>query len=248
MNKYVIYCDENERIIYEVSNKIGDQVVIKGLNYRKVLQVPSDKLTSVTEDLLKKEENDNLIYNTFLNMPKNRNKKMGTILHFDSDVSYLRKSVELYNKIGIYCFPVLINEKDVSKYIDETDFGYIPDVVVITGHDAFDGRDVKEYNSYKNSEYFANSIKSVKKKFPNIVVVAGACQSNYEALIASGANFASSPGRINVHIYDPAVIAISICTTSYKQSVNFSKLYKCIEKIKGSFGGIETNGVMRMFY
>ena len=125
MDKYVIYHDENEKIIYEISDRIGDQVVIKGLNYRKVLQVPSDKLTSVTEDLFKKEENDNLIYDAFLNMPKSRNKKMGTILHFDSDVSYLRKSVELYNKIGIYCFPVLINEKDVSKYIDETSFSLI---------------------------------------------------------------------------------------------------------------------------
>ena len=44
-------------------------------------------------------------------------------------------------------------------------------------------------------------------------IIAGACQSNYEDLIKAGANFASSPKRINIHALDPAIIAVSISKT-----------------------------------
>ena len=40
-------------------------------------------------------------------------------------------------------------------------------------------------------------------------MIAGACQSDYEELIKAGANFASSPKRINIHALDPAIIASS---------------------------------------
>ena len=57
---------------------------------------------------------------------------------------------------------------------------------------------------------FALAIKEARKYEKNqdkLIIVAGACQSNYELLIKSGANFASSPKRINIHALDPAIIA-----------------------------------------
>ena len=76
----------------------------------------------------------------------------------------------------------------------------------------------------------------------------GACQSNFEALIANGANFASSPKRINVHIYDPAIIAIKVSTTAYNKIVNFDSLSNVIENLNDAYGGIETMGKMRILY
>ena len=52
-----------------------------------------------------------------------------------------------------------------------------------------------------------------EKSQDELIVIAGACQSNYEELINSGANFASSPKRVNIHALDPAIIAISIAKT-----------------------------------
>ena len=64
-------------------------------------------------------------------------------------------------------------------------------------------------DSMKNSE---PTIKftDYEKDQEKLIIIAGACQSNYEELIKSGANFASSPKRINIHALDPAIVASSI--------------------------------------
>ena len=68
----------------------------------------------------------------------------------------------------------------------------------------------------------------------------------FESLIANGANFASSPKRIHIHTYDPAVIAIKCATTSYLQNVDFNQILKYIENGKDAVGGIETKGKMKL--
>ena len=87
-----------------------------------------------------------------------------------------------------------------------------------------------------------------KKKYPNSIIIAGACQSLFEALIARGANFASSPKRKNIHVYDPAIIAIYSCITSQKEIIDFNKMEKYIEGFESAFGGVETYGKMKLMY
>ena len=77
-------------------------------------------------------------------------------------------------------------------------------------------------------------------------MIAGACQSNYEALIASGADIASSPKRINVHTFDPAVFAIKVATTSFLKTIDYNEIYKKIENGRNAFGGVETLGKMKL--
>mgnify|MGYP006325462759 CR=1 FL=1 len=79
-----------------------------------------------------------------------------------------------------------------------------------------------------------------------LFIIAGACQSNYEDLIKAGANFASSPKRINIHTYDPAVIAIKCATTSCNQTIDFNNLLKFIENGRDAYGAIETKGKMKL--
>jgi spore coat assembly protein len=67
-------------------------------------------------------------------------------------------------------------------------------------------------------------------------------------LIKAGANFASSPKRINIHALDPAIIASSIALAEKNKSID---LIQMIEKTKygsSGIGGIITNGTMYVGY
>ena len=150
--------------------------------------------------------------------------------------------------MGIHAYSVLTNESDISKVASNINLEVEPDVVVITGHDYYNNEDKKALENYANTINFIKGMKEFKKKFPNSVYIVGACQSNFEALIANGANFASSPKRINVHIYDPAIIAIKVSTTAYNKIVNFDSLSNVIENLNDAYGGIETMGKMRILY
>ena len=77
------------------------------------------------------------------------------------------------------------------------------------------GRSYEDIFNYRNSRYFAQTVKNVRKnpKNKDLDIFAGACQSYYEALIDAGANFASSPARILIDFVDPLVVAQKIATT-----------------------------------
>ena len=57
-------------------------------------------------------------------------------------------------------------------------------------------------DNYKNTSNFIDAVKMARnyeKDQDKLIIIAGACQSNYEELIKAGATFASSPKRINIH-------------------------------------------------
>ena len=63
------------------------------------------------------------------------------------------------------------------------------------------GTGFNDIYNYRNSRHFINTVNEARKwnkKGKNIAIFAGACQSYYEAIMASGANFASSP-RQNIN-------------------------------------------------
>ena len=102
---------------------------------------------------------------------------------------------------------------------------------------------------YQNSINFVSAVQQVRLLYPDLdslVIVAGACQSNYEALMEYGANFASSPNRENIHLLDPIIIASIVALTPIKDYINpKAAIDKTISK---SIGGIETKGKARIFY
>lgn len=251
LNEYFYYKNDKD-IIYEIVSKKGEDILLKGINYRRIITTKKENITQASiEEIKRINDKDKQYYNNIVS--KTRTDKgnkyiLGTVLHIDADEEYLQKSVKLYKDIGIYCYPVLCKEADLAKKISMFDSSFVPDVVVITGHDYYSGDNKKDLNSYTNSKYYIDAVKTIKNKFNNSVIIAGACQSNFESLIANGAHFASSPKRINVHIYDPAIIAINVCTTSFKNIVNFDKMEKNIINLHDAFGGVEVYGKMRMLY
>lgn len=104
------------------------------------------------------------------------------------------------------------------------------------------------YN-YRNSKYFIQTVREVRRYDSNYnkntAVIAGACQSYYEALILAGANFASSPARILIDYLDPIIIAENIALTDYYKYITIDDISELLRDGKKGIGGIGVNGKKR---
>lgn len=241
--------NNDDECIYKIEKKTQGHVILKGVNFRKIKIVNNNEMT-----LMQEAEASQILNEDWNKVANIRNKKetkeylLGKVLHIDADDEYLQKCIKLYKKTGVYCYPILSKEEELEKSLYGINIDLEPDVVVITGHDNFESGSIKNIENYTNSKHFIKAVKIIRLKYPNAVIIAGACQSHFEALIANGANFASSPERVNIHVFDPAIIAINVCYTSIKQIVSFSKMEKNIENLKKAFGGVETYGKMKLLY
>lgn len=173
----------------------------------------------------------------------------GKVLHLDGDDEYLKRCMDFYNKNRILAIGKKINEEEMPKNIVKLLKEYKPDIVVITGHDAyyFKNGDKENLNNYRNSSNFIKTVSAAReyeKSHEKLVIIAGACQSNYEKLIKSGANFASSPKRINIHALDPAIIAVTVSLTNRNAEIDLLDLLSKTKYGKDGMGGLICNGVM----
>ena len=111
--------------------------------------------------------------------------------------------------------------------------------------------DIYDLKNYKNSLNFVKAVKEARKfekSHEKLLIIAGACQSNYEELIKAGADFASSPKRINIHALDPAIIATSLSLLEKNKEVNLIELLKKTKYGKDGMGGLIVNGLMYVGY
>src|SRR5699024_8268005 len=92
------------------------------------------------------------------------------------------------------------------------------------------------------------TVREARRVVPHLdqlIIFAGACQSHFESLIRAGANFASSPSRVNIHALDPVFIAAKIAYTPFMEKLNvWDALRNTMTGEKG-LGGIETRGLLR---
>ncbi|OIJ20533.1 sporulation peptidase YabG [Anaerobacillus alkalidiazotrophicus] len=174
----------------------------------------------------------------------------GRILHIDGDPVYLNKCTDLYEKLGVPIYGVHMEEREIPLQITSLLEMVRPDILVVTGHDAYmrSKGDQNEMKAYRNTKYFAEAVREARKFEPHIdhlVIFAGACQSYFETLIRAGANFASSPDRINIHALDPVYIAAKVSLTSFMDSVSVWELLRNTLTGEKGLGGIETRGLLR---
>ena len=175
----------------------------------------------------------------------------GRVLQIDSDQGYLNRCLKFYKNAGINAYGVNEREeniyKNMMKYLEDIK----PDILIITGHDAYYKKKGMDEITYKNSDNFARAIKvarNYEKSYDKLKIIAGACQSNYEELINAGANFASSPKRVNIHALDPAIIALTIAKTENNKELNIIELLNKTKCGKEGIGGIKTYGSMYVGY
>lgn len=235
-------------IVFEVIKIKEDNYYLRGINYRleadaikedlkkenkKILENDEEYLKRVSD--LKKDNRDEYFY-----LP-------GKILHIDSDNEYLKRCMKFYKKAGVLAYGICLSEKDLENNLDKYLNEVNPDILIITGHDAYYKKRKDQNNDYKNSEYFIQSVKIARKyekSYDKLVIIAGACQSNYEELIKAGATFASSPKRINIHALDPAIIATTISLSDRNEEIELIKLLNKTKYGKDGIGGLMSKGMM----
>ena len=107
------------------------------------------------------------------------------------------------------------------------------------------GTDFNNIYNYRNSRHFINTVREVRKwskTHKDVAIFAGACQSYYEAIIAEGANFASSPARIMIDFIDPLIVAERIATTEKTRYLRIQDIENELRDGRRGIDGIGTMG------
>lgn len=243
----------NNDIVFKIIAVDDDIYYLSGLNVRLCADAVEDDLVKC--DGAEEEEErafinrikdiNNLERNDYFYLP-------GKILHIDGDKDYLKRCLDFYEELNIWAIGVVEKEDNVAYRIRELLEEYNPSIVVITGHDAYYKKgDKDDITSYKNSMNFVKAVKEARryeKSHDKLIVIAGACQSDYEELIKAGANFASSPKRINIHALDPAIIASKMSLSSVTEDIDLKQMLEKTKYGKDGMGGVKTKGTMYTGY
>lgn len=246
-NKY------NNDTLFKVVKIDNDVYYLCGLEIRLCADSPLSDLRKEIIDI--KEDDDKRILDLLNDVLEDTRDDYfyipGKILHIDGDQEYLNRCLKFYKSANLNAFGVYEKEenlyKNMPKYLEDIK----PDILIITGHDAYYKKKGMDNKTYKNSDNFARAVKvarNYEKSYEKLKIIAGACQSNYEELINAGANFASSPKRVNIHALDPAIIAISIAKTENTKELNIIELLNKTKCKKEGIGGIRTYGSMYVGY
>ncbi len=241
-------------IVFKIVGINGDIVYLNGLDVRLIADSDIDDLEKANDTGRNSDDDVSELLNNEINLDRNEYFYLpGKILHIDADNEYLKRCMSLYKKLKIKAYGVTLKEKDISSNV----YNYLeeirPDIVVITGHDAYYKQSNNSLNEdhYKNSSNFIRAVieaRKYEKSQEKLVIIAGACQSNYEELIKAGANFASSPKRINIHALDPAIVASLIALSSKSSPIDLMKIINSTKYKEEGIGGIITNGTMYTGY
>lgn len=235
-------------ILFRIVDINPEVVFLKGVDVRLYADAPVKDLmkssvnSSSDLDIIKENVSKmRLDRSTYFYIP-------GSVLHIDGDNEYLDRCMNFYKEMNIKANGICLNEIDMPSKIVSLLEEYNPDIIVVTGHDAFYSRKANEYQNTDNFIMCVKEARKYEKSQDKLIIIAGACQSNYEALIKAGANFASSPKRINIHALDPAIVASSLALSDKNKSID---LIEILEKTKygcEGMGGIITNGTMYVGY
>lgn len=179
-------------------------------------------------------------------------KKPGIILHIDGDGEYAEKCKVNYKKMGLTAYVYNIPESEQYKQIYSILQKTRPNILILTGHDAFIRKrnDIYNIDNYKNSKYYVQGVLEARRyehNLDNLVIFAGACQSFYEAIISAGANFASAPKRVLIDMMDPLIVAETIAYTPVDKYIPLSNILSNTREGINGIGGFQTRGQLREF-
>lgn len=267
----------NYDVLFRVVKVYGDMVDLIGITVRIIADAPIYDLKLVSPDEVNKrmriidKNSSSRLSRTYSGIANRFNlrgsfdprdtsipiytkdtifKKPGVVLHIDGDPEYAIKCKDVYKKMGITAHVYNIKEQEQPKHVYNLLTKIRPNILVLTGHDAFIRKrnDIYNIDNYKNSRYYIESVLEARRyehSLDNLVIFAGACQSYYEAILSAGANFASAPKRVLIDMLDPIIVAQ---TVAYTPVDKFAPLASIIsntrEGLKG-IGGVQTRGQYR---
>lgn len=244
----------NNDIIFTIIDIKDDIAYLKGIDVRLYADSSLDDLEKALVNYdNNKDRNDALKIKDMLNLDRSEYFYLpGKILHIDGDKDYLKRCIDFYKDMHLEAYGVNLDEERFERDITSCLNEYKPDILVITGHDSFKkNKDKNNLSSYQNSNNFVKATVKAREYERNqdkLIIIAGACQSFYEDLIKAGANFASSPKRINIHALDPAIIASAVALSPKNKEIDLISLLDKTHYGSDGIGGIITNGVMYVGY
>lgn len=239
----------NNDIVFKVIDIKGDVYYLCGVSIRLFADSFVDDLVICNgKDC---DDEFNVTFDDFKTLDRNEYFYLpGKVLHVDGDNEFLGKCMDFYKKNRIKAYGIYSKEEELADNIIGYLKKYNPDILVITGHDAM-YRKKRSNGGYKNTDNFIKAIREARKyekSHEKLLIVAGACQSNYEELIKAGANFASSPKRINIHALDPAIVASSLSFSDKNNNIDLINILKKTKYGIEGMGGIITKGTMYVGY
>ncbi len=236
-------------IIFKVINIVDNKYILKGIEIRLYADANEEDLNLYNQKVKYDKGisiRDERSKDDFFYMPPR-------ILQLDGDSEFLKRCLNYYQDNNVYAVGKKIKEDNMGYHVVNLLKKYQPNILVISGHDSYNKKanDTTNIKNYKNSIHFINAVKEARKyesDHNKLIIIAGACQSDYEDLIKAGADFASSPKRINIHALDPAIIATTLSLTKRTEVVNLIELLNKTKYGPDGIGGIECNGLMYVGY
>ncbi|MCB8816780.1 sporulation peptidase YabG [Desulfosporosinus shakirovi] len=254
-----------DKIQGSLKSKGSGLVILKGLNLRLLADAPISDLVlkSPVEVANYEREDHKMIYQKLHKLTNQRKTAQddqreffeipGRVLQLDGDQDYLHQCIKTYRQMGIEAKGICKSEIEQPRVIRKILQENPADILVLTGHDGLISgkKDFHNMDSYRSSRYFVESVLEARRFQHNLdalVIFAGACQSNYEAILSAGANFASSPKRMLIHAFDPVFIVERIAFTPTDQIVSVKDILTHTITGTDGVGGVETRGQMRRGY
>lgn len=260
-------------VIVEVDTT-SETAILKGIDVRLMADAPFSDLEQLTDEEWQRfEKNRKHVEDECLRLVQSRRaidsekrslrkearfhsdpdffERPGQVLHLDGDGTYLQKCLNMYKELGIRAIGQQMREADMPTSVKGLLEQYEPDILIITGHDGLirKGKSWTDLFNYRNSGYFVKTVQNARKHSRNmddLVIIAGACQSHFEAILDAGANFASSPQRIMIHALDPVFIAEKVAFTPINDTVNVYDVIRSTYTGTDGIGGLESRGKYRL--
>lgn len=239
---YVVRKKYNGDILFEIFDIKEDIYYLRGVELRLVADSEIEDL-ELSEIQAHHEEHFSLDRQPMLR---------GKVLHLDGDEKYLNMCEKKYKELKIRADCYFMKEEEMKESVLRLLEKHKPQILVITGHDALrKDHDKNQIHNYQHSSDYVDAIKKAREyqgDKDELIIIAGACQSYYEMLLACGANFASSPKRINIHALDPVYVASLVANESVRNYCDVEDIIDKTSHKQSGMGGIDTKGVARKIY
>ncbi|MFV0275378.1 MAG: sporulation peptidase YabG [Bacilli bacterium] len=242
--------------LFKITSIKGNIAILKGVEVRLIVDSQLNDLKIYDVEIKNKEtleRDEEIDINDFL--PSDRSTYFyipGKILHIDGDTEYLNRCLKFYKKSNVSATGLCMKETDLEENIIKELETHKPDILVITGHDfLYKFSNSGDISNYKNSLNFVKGVRQARnyeRSQDKLIIIAGACQSDYEELIKNGANFASSPKRVNIHALDPAIIACLVSLSEKNEDIDLIGIINKTKYKDKGIGGIKTRGTMYVGY
>ena len=165
-------------IVFQIVDIFDDTAILKGIDVR----LCADSSISDLSKAKNIKNDDDAMLTRFGDINLNREEYFylpGKLVQIDSDQNLLDRCMKFYEKLNIKAKGIRLKESKMAQEIPNILEEYKPDILVITGHDAYYKRmgDEEDINNYKNTSNFINAIREARKLYSHndLIIIAGAC-------------------------------------------------------------------------